>query len=417
MKRLDTGDPGPSLAEAVDAVGALPEESVLWIAAAVAGALAVLHRAGRVHGDIRPVNVLLTGNGPRLTGSDGDRTAGGSGRARTPGRNDGPHEPSGDLVALGMLLITAYTGRRSGAAPVSSRTPDISTLPVRLRQVVAVCLAEEPAAQPTAQKLLDVMGSLTPAPYAWPREVDELIAVRQAGGPADATGRAPRSAPPAEPPNAPDVLSSPPGPARSRLAALGMAVVLAGAITAVILALVPGHGSGMRTAEAPLTSQPSLWQPTREAPSEEPTEEPTEAPQQSAPEQDPATEPAAPTSQVPTSPATQQTRQQGVIDDCSGAPLTEPTMLTLACGDGGAVLLDLTWSDWGEPAASAQGWVAEVSCVPSCVEGGEVRSPATVTVSGLAGGRYTVMEVRAPRSPVQPVALYSLDELGPTLRN
>ncbi|MEK8174446.1 hypothetical protein NKH77_51905 [Streptomyces sp. M19] len=55
-------------------------------------------------------------------------------------------------------------------------------------------------------------------------------------------------------------------------------------------------------------------------------------------------------------------------------------------------------------------------CQPNCAEGREVTSAATVVVSGPAGGRYTLMEIRAPQSPTDPDARYTLDRLGPTYR-
>lgn len=180
VKHTAVTDPeraGSSLADIVDAVGALPEESVLRIAAGLADDLAGLHRTGRAHGNVQPSSVLLTRNGPRLIDSDGDRAAGGGESADLPGPAGGPTEPSGDMFALGTLLVTAYTGRPAtcltSAVPQAldirgSDAPDIGELPARLRQVVAGCLAEEPVARPTPAQLLDTIGPLTPhvAPLA-----------------------------------------------------------------------------------------------------------------------------------------------------------------------------------------------------------------------------------------------------------
>ncbi|MCA1224098.1 hypothetical protein LCE31_38330, partial [Streptomyces sp. 8L] len=87
----------PSLAEVVGAGGGLPEDAVLWIAAGLAGALGVLHQAGRAHGDLRAGNVLRPRGGPRLTGD-------------APGRGAGAPVPAADMIALGMLLVAAYAG-------------------------------------------------------------------------------------------------------------------------------------------------------------------------------------------------------------------------------------------------------------------------------------------------------------------
>ncbi|AZS88853.1 hypothetical protein ELQ87_34895 [Streptomyces griseoviridis] len=371
--------PAPSLAEVVGTAGGLPEDAVLWIAAGLAGALAVLHQAGRVHGDVRAGNVLLTRGGPRLTGD-------------APGRRAGASGPTADMVALGTLLVAAYTG-------VSNRRHDLDNLPVRLRQVVAVCLAEDPQERATPAQLLDLLRGLEPEPPVWTVEVDDLIT--SPDGPAD-------TAPPSDSPVEASPRRKPPGLSGARLALVIVVAVIVGmAVTALLL--VPGRDGGTRTTDAPVTSRPTRLQPTEDG-----TPQPRTPPQQEpSEEQTPST---APTGQAPPAPSPQRTRQTGTIDDCSGKPLTEPVSLLLLCGDGGAMLHDLIWTDWGSATTTAQGVVSEVVCQPSCVDGREVTSAATVVVSGLAGGRYTVMEIRAPRSPSDPDAHYSLDPLGPTYR-
>ncbi|MEV5987156.1 hypothetical protein AB0L85_19365 [Streptomyces sp. NPDC052051] len=439
--RKDTGTvverpaSGLSLAEIVDAVGALPEESVLRIAAGLAVALSGLHQTGLAHGNIQLASVLLTQSGPRLADSDANWALGNGDSARPPGQTGRPYEPSADLVALGLLLVTAYTGRGPHAG---SGEPDISNLPVRLRQVVAVCLAKEPGGQPTTVQLLDAIGPLVPAPRTWPPEVDELIARRQVESPQLASGAEALTSTPADaPPTRTDVtdLNPPPVPPTGteslpprrtwprRVALLGAVAVVSSIVTALVIT-VPHHDSDPDTdiAEAPPSIQSTPTEPTREA-------TPSEAPRPPAPDQNQdedrsqdedegqATEQETAADQEPTSATTRQTRQPGAIADCEGKSLSEPTTLLIACGDGAATLLALTWTAWGEPSATAQGVVAEVVCEPSCVNGHEVRVPATVTVSGLAGGRYTLMDVSAPTSPVSPFAHYTLDAMGPTRRS
>lgn len=58
--------PGPSLHDAVQTAGALPEEPVLRLAAGLATALIQIHRAELVHRDLKPSNVLLADDGPRV---------------------------------------------------------------------------------------------------------------------------------------------------------------------------------------------------------------------------------------------------------------------------------------------------------------------------------------------------------------
>lgn len=443
---LSVLDAGPSLAEAVDVVGGLPEESVLRIAAGVAGALAGVHETGRGHGDLQPSNVLLTRDGIRLTGFGGHRAVAGGVPALPPGKAVGPHEPSGDMVALGTLLVTAYTGRRGDTGPSADSGPDGDVLPVRLRQVVARCLTEKPGARPTPAQLLETIGPLTSTPRPWPSAVHELITrrhsaatelrfapneltdapqpgVSSAARPPEPTDLAPERTdlvppertdlvPPAPVEVPPTPTPSPAAP-RLRLAAL-VVVVLATVIAVALVVLTPDRDSGPLTIVTPTPNLPSVQEPpepTRSVESETPEQSP------SAPPQEEVTDLTAPSEEPPTPVETQQTRQPGAIADCAGKPLVEPAELLLACGDAGAGLHDLTWTNWGEETATATGWESEKVCQPSCANGTEARSPATVTVFGLTGGRYTFMQVSTPQSPVSPSSRYTLDEFGPTLRS
>ena len=57
---------GPSLAEYIEARGALAARMVYGLATGLAEALTAIHAAGIVHRDLEPFNVPLTGSGPKV---------------------------------------------------------------------------------------------------------------------------------------------------------------------------------------------------------------------------------------------------------------------------------------------------------------------------------------------------------------
>ncbi|MER5928886.1 protein kinase [Streptomyces sp. NPDC002054] len=425
--------PGPSLQQAVAAVGALPEEAILRMAAGLAAALVDIHRAGLVHRDLKPSNVLLAEDGPRVIDFGIARAAdseGGSELTHTgwlvgspgfmsPEQARGvPLDSASDIFSLGTVLVMACTGACPFIGPAMPQTlynivhtdPDLSGVPVRIRPIVAGCLAKDPADRPSAAQLLEAIGRITPSERPWPSAVYELIEKQQAeiGRLQDELRKRP-----AKP-------VSPPAPNRRGFAiAVGIAAGIA--VASVAIALVPGYGTGSDPGPGPGPGTIAEPRPTVTAsrlPSDDPTtsapRQPTPAPTTFAPEPSTVPEPSA---KAPTTANTRPSRRPAAIASCFGEHLAEPASLLLACGDGKATLKGLTWSDWGLSTAHASGQLYEVVCQPNCANGTEVRSPATVTLTGLTGGRYTVMQIRAPRSPLSPVSRFTLDSNGPTRRS
>ncbi len=103
-----------SLADVLHERGPLPEDEVRTVGAAAAAALARVHAAGLVHGDIKPANLLLS-HGRELWLSDFDATCPADGRPLerfSPGRlpPGAPARPAVDLTALALALVELSTG-------------------------------------------------------------------------------------------------------------------------------------------------------------------------------------------------------------------------------------------------------------------------------------------------------------------
>ena len=111
--------PGRSLEEILESDGYLPEPLVRSVARQLAGALAALHAAGLVHGDVKPENIRLDAKGCAVLLDLGFALhfdAGGTAHAGTlaylsPERaRGGPPTPEADIWALGVTLVELATG-------------------------------------------------------------------------------------------------------------------------------------------------------------------------------------------------------------------------------------------------------------------------------------------------------------------
>ena len=174
---------GPSLAEAVDGHGPLPEASLLALAAGLAESLSAIHAAGVVHRDLKPSNVLLAEDGPRVIDFGISHAAEssvltqtglvlGSPRFMSPEQAVGAEVgPPSDIFSLGAVLAFAATGRGPfGSGTTASllyrvvhESPDLDQVPASVRPLVERCLAKDPAQRPTAAGVLAAVGDLQAA--------------------------------------------------------------------------------------------------------------------------------------------------------------------------------------------------------------------------------------------------------------
>jgi hypothetical protein len=167
---------GPSLQDDVDLRGPLPPEGVLALGAGLAEGLAAIHACGLVHRDLKPGNVILAADGPRIIDFGIARAVDGTTGLTTPGTVLGtiayasPEQIRGesagsasDVFSLGGVLAFAATGippfgGGSAAAVmfrIVSQPPDLTGIADRqLAGLIQASLAKAPGDRPQVADLL-----------------------------------------------------------------------------------------------------------------------------------------------------------------------------------------------------------------------------------------------------------------------
>jgi serine/threonine protein kinase len=408
--------PGPSLDEVVRSAGPLGPSALRALGAGLAEGLGAVHAAGLVHRDLKPGNVIMAEDGPRIidfgiakaADAPSLTSAGvliGTFSFMSPEQVRGERlGPASDVFSLGSVLAYAATGHGpfdSATIPaiihgIATQPPDLGPLIGPLRGVISACLAKNPADRPTLGHLLsalsDVPGQFAPS---WQPPVPVPPRIPLPGAtfpPAHSTKTIGRQGIHRSP-TAPAWAASAPvlgtggttgNPGRfpvRRAAAFGgaFAAVLA-IVLGVVLITHDGTGNQPGATGTAQSNLPSSRQPSTSA----------------APTRSGASTTAAPVAAttVCTTPVVTCTGSNASSLESEPSGINFPT-----AGEG--YIEDLTWTGWGTATATGIGTMEADNCNPDCAQGNHTPYAATVTLThlvpyGNGEQAYSVMTISAP---------------------
>ncbi|ROQ82879.1 serine/threonine protein kinase [Streptomyces sp. CEV 2-1] len=259
--------PGPSLAEAVARGGPLPEQVVRAMGAGLALALADMHAVRVLHRDLKPGNVLLGPDGPKVIDFGIAQAFDATQLTRTgvvvgsPGYISPEHVngssalvPASDVFCLGAVLAFAAAGRGpfddSDMAAVIFRIArgeaELSGVPSPLREVITRCLDTRPEERPAPRELAALLLPEQPSvPFPWTpgvraQQAEHERAARECADSAPAEP-APEPAVPPLPPRPPLAAATAPGAGTDAPAGRRRTLQVVLVALAVTVCLLLGH--------------------------------------------------------------------------------------------------------------------------------------------------------------------------------
>ncbi|MFD7004345.1 protein kinase [Streptomyces mirabilis] len=183
----------PSLQELLEHCGKLDEPTVRGLGAGIAVALTAIHAQGIVHLDLKPGNVLLTADGPRVIDfgiaqierlTEPRRGFAGTYAYASPEqlREQPVFTTASDVFSLGTVVARLALGHSpwgEGTATVVANIragrPELRGLPAGLQGVVRSCLHLDPARRPTPGEVAEAL-----VPGAADGEVGPLLLSQEA---------------------------------------------------------------------------------------------------------------------------------------------------------------------------------------------------------------------------------------------